>query len=92
MKIEDKTHQKARHLSGGQKQPVAIGRALVNNPEIILADEPTGSLDKTTSKEIMSILISLNEKGKTIIIITHDSEIANQCKKIIRIEDGFDYR
>lgn len=86
--IEDKIDRLPRELSGGQNQRVAIARAIVNNPEIILADEPTGALDRKTSQEIMSILKKLNEIGKTIIIVTHDENIANQCNRILKIEDG----
>ncbi|MGL4874077.1 MAG: ABC transporter ATP-binding protein [Clostridium sp.] len=75
-------------LSGGQNQRVAIGRALINNPKIILADEPTGALDKETSFQVMDILLKLNKEGKTIIIVTHDEEIAKKCRRIIKIEDG----
>lgn len=86
--MKDRLYNKPAQLSGGQQQRVAIARALINDPEIILADEPTGALDTKTSLEIMDILTSLNEKGKTIIIITHEPEIAERCKKIIRISDG----
>jgi len=75
-------------LSGGQNQRVAIARAIVNDPAYILADEPTGALDKETSGQIMSLFSELNAKGKTVIIITHDVEIASVCKRIITIEDG----
>ncbi len=75
-------------LSGGQKQRVAITRAIVNEPSIILADEPTGSLDTKTSAEIMELFKSLNRQGKTIIIVTHDLKIAEQCGRIIEIADG----
>lgn len=75
-------------LSGGQQQRVAIARALVSNPEIILADEPTGALDSKTSVEIMNMLEELNKKGQTIIIITHDINVARKAKRIMRISDG----
>ncbi len=75
-------------LSGGQKQRVAIARAIVNNPSVILADESTGALNTKTSAEIMGLFHELNEKGKTIIIVTHDLEIAKQCDRIIEISDG----
>lgn len=75
-------------LSGGQQQRVAIARALVNNPEIILADEPTGALDSKTSVEIMEMLKNLNDNGQTIILITHDISVAKKAKRIVRISDG----
>lgn len=75
-------------LSGGQKQRVAIGRALINNPKIILADEPTGALDQKTGIEVMEMLKNINKDGKTVIIITHDYNIAKQCSKMLKIEDG----
>lgn len=75
-------------LSGGQKQRVAIARAIVNEPSIILADEPTGALDTKTSAEIMHIFHDLNDRGRTVIIVTHDMEIASQCDRIIEISDG----
>lgn len=86
--IEDLEYKKVSKLSGGQKQRVAIARAIVNNPSIILADEPTGSLDTKTADEIMSVFKQLNKADKTIIIITHDINIAKQCERIIEINDG----
>lgn len=75
-------------LSGGQKQRVAIARAIVNEPSIILADEPTGALDTKTATEIMELFHALNKQGRTVIIVTHDLEIARQCDRIIEISDG----
>jgi putative ABC transport system ATP-binding protein len=75
-------------LSGGQQQRVAIARALAGNPEIILADEPTGALDSKTSSEVMELLQNLNEEGQTIILITHDINVAKKAKRIVRISDG----
>lgn len=75
-------------LSGGQKQRVAIARAIVNEPSMILADEPTGALDTKTSAEIMALFKSLNKQGRTVVIVTHDPKIAEQCDRIIEISDG----
>ncbi len=88
MGIIEKKNFTPRQLSGGQNQRVAIGRALINNPHIILADEPTGALDSNKSKDIMDILKQLNVNGKTIIIVTHDNDIAMECQRIIEIKDG----
>lgn len=86
--LGDKLHSHSNQLSGGQQQRVAIARALVNNPEIILADEPTGNLDSKSGDEIMNIFHRLNNEGKTIIMITHEAGIAENAKRIIRIKDG----
>lgn len=86
--LKDHVKKKPDELSGGQKQRVAISRALVNNPDIILADEPTGALDTKTGMEVISLLKEINKNGRTVIIITHDINIANQCDRIIKIVDG----
>jgi len=86
--LADKKNNKPSQLSGGQQQRVAIGRALINHPELLLADEPTGALDSKTAKEIMEIFLELNRKGKTIILITHDPQIASYASRIIKIHDG----
>ena len=80
--------KKVNKLSGGQKQRVAIARAMINNPKVLLADEPTGALDVKTSLEIMNVFKKLNAKGTTVIIITHDMEVANECNRVIEICDG----
>lgn len=86
--LAERGHHLPNELSGGQQQRVAIARALVGNPPILLADEPTGALDSKTSKEIIQIMTELNEQGHTIILITHESEVARQAKRIIEIRDG----
>ena len=86
--IAEQANKKANQLSGGQKQRVAIARAIVNDPSFILADEPTGALDTQTSAEIMALFKNLNDDGKTIIIITHDMNIADFCQRKIEISDG----
>lgn len=75
-------------LSGGQKQRVAIARALASDPKVLLADEPTGALDSTTSYEVMDIIQKINEEGKTILIVTHEDDIAHMCKRIVNLKDG----
>ncbi len=84
----DWAHHLPSELSGGQKQRVAIARALAANPKLLLADEPTGALDTTTSYEIMEFIQQLNDEGKTILIVTHEEDIANMCKRIVRLKDG----
>ena len=86
--LEDHIYKKPNQLSGGQMQRVAIARALVNDPDILLADEPTGALDVKTSGEIMGLFKELNEQGITVIIITHDMEVAEGCERVIEISDG----
>lgn len=86
--IRDKLRADISELSGGQKQRTAIARALIKSPKIILADEPTGALDKATSQEIVRLLKDLNSEGYTIIIVTHDPEVAKSCQKTVIIEDG----
>lgn len=81
-------NKKVNQLSGGQKQRVAIARAMINQPGILLADEPTGALDVKTSEEIMDVFKKLNEQGTTVIIITHDMEVAAKCDRVIEISDG----
>ena len=86
--LAERVHFRPSQLSGGQQQRVAIARALVNNPKIILADEPTGALDSRSGIQVMSLFQQLNEEGVTIIMITHDANIANHAKKVFHIFDG----
>lgn len=86
--LENRIHHKPNEMSGGQQQRVAIARAIAARPPLVLADEPTGNLDSGSSKEILQILKELHENGRTVILITHDNEIANQAKRVIRIKDG----
>jgi putative ABC transport system ATP-binding protein len=86
--LADRSHHKPNELSGGQNQRVAIARALVNNPSIILADEPTGNLDSKTSVEIMNIFDKIQADGNTVILVTHEEDIANYAHRIIRLKDG----
>ena len=86
--LEDRAHHKPNELSGGQRQRVAIARALVNDPSIILADEPTGNLDSKTSYDIMDLFQELHDKGNTIIMVTHEEDIAEYSHRIIRLRDG----
>ena len=86
--LEDRLHHKPTELSGGQQQRVSIARAIINNPEIILADEPTGNLDSKTSEEIMEVLYNLNRKGQTFLVVTHDMDVAHYGNRIIYLTDG----
>ena len=86
--LGDRVDHKPNELSGGQRQRVAIARALVNNPSIILADEPTGNLDTKTSIEIMEIFEKIHANGNTVILVTHEPDIAEHCHRIIRLRDG----
>ncbi|HSP12265.1 MAG TPA: ABC transporter ATP-binding protein [Salegentibacter sp.] len=86
--LADRMDHKPNQLSGGQRQRVAVGRALVNNPSIILADEPTGNLDSVTSVEIMKLLDKIHADGNTVIVVTHEEEIARHAHRIVRLKDG----
>lgn len=86
--LSDRAHHKPNELSGGQSQRVAVARALINNPAIILADEPTGNLDTKTSDEIMELFQQIHEQGNTVMLVTHEEEIAAYTKRVVRIRDG----
>ncbi len=86
--LGERLHFRPNRLSGGEQQRVAICRALMNDPELLLADEPTGQLDSRTATEIMNLLVMMNQRGKTVIVVTHDPAIAAYAKRIIRIKDG----
>jgi putative ABC transport system ATP-binding protein len=88
VKLDDRSHHKPNEMSGGQAQRVAIARALINNPSIILADEPTGNLDSKTSHEIMDILGKIHDEGNTVILVTHEEDISNFAHRVIRLKDG----
>jgi ABC-type lipoprotein export system ATPase subunit len=86
--LAERTHNRPSQLSGGEQQRVAIARALINDPDLILADEPTGALDSKTGNEIMELFRMLNEDGKTVMVVTHDPKLASYGRRLIRIEDG----
>ena len=88
MGLKDRTHHRPNQLSGGQQQRVSIARAIAGTPKLILADEPTGALDSKTSLEIMGIMQSLNKQGITIVLVTHENDIAEYGNRIIQMKDG----
>src|SRR5690606_21679710 len=86
--LKEWAHHLPSELSGGQKQRVAIARAMAAEPKVLLADEPTGALDSTTSYEVMDLIQKINDEGKTILVVTHEEDIANMCKRIVHLKDG----
>lgn len=86
--LADWSHHLPNELSGGQNQRVAVARALASEPKVLLADEPTGALDSTTSHEVMELIQTINDEGKTILIVTHEDDISNMCKRVVNLKDG----